>query len=457
MLLSILNDPVRESTEEHRARLAETAFPAPAEPAPEEILEEVAAIRSALGKIRFVISTHPEIMAPLKGDPLTYTLDSADPEKLKAIVDSMQHRAREPIANLLPGTLVLGHNYAAEQLKFVYEKFGIESALHFRNTDAGRAVLYQLALANKDLKQWLTPSDDRSDIAHLAAFLQSQIAEGRDKITLLMPDEWAAIAPWTRRAFAGLHVVTGEKPNLRNYAKDRTILVIQRKGEQHPETAAIKALRNAGYPIAALTFNATAPLSRYMRVMQATAFALSKPAPPAAEAIAIQDPLNHPLWKQLHASPESPKSLGNAISYGAKTEAFVCGEIAFFGDLRYHEDAPAVRKALDNAARLLFRAPLRMPATVCEAPSGLLENNADSFSILIMPAVQNRFALAAYEPDRHIAEFLETKLRYDRQRRPSRAMLVKDLSLESAAALEEFFSLAAESVSPDKHGQIQSR
>ncbi len=456
MLLSILNDPVRASTEEHLARIAEIELPAAPAIAPEAIAEEIAAIRSALGKVRFVVSAYPEIIAPIKGGPLTYTLDSSDPEKLKAIVDSMQHRAHEPIAKLLPSTLVIGHNYATDRLKFVYEKFGLDPAPHFVEIDANRAVLYQLALANKDLKQWLEPVP-HPEAPKLAAFLHAQIEAGRDKITLLLPDEWASIAPWTRRAFEGLHVVAGEKPNLRNYAKDRVILVIQRKGEQHPEAAAIKALRNAGYPIAALTFNATAPLSRYMRFIEDTAFTLKRPFTPQAALPEIDDIAGNPLWKQLHASPESPRTLANAINYGAKTKSFACGEIAFFGDLRYSENGALLRKALDNSARLLFRAPLKMPSTVCEAPSGLLPNNPGTFSILIMPAVQNRFALAQYEPDRHIAEFLGTKLLYDKGRRQSRAILVKDLSLDSIAVLEEFFSQTANQITSESNGQIQSR
>ena len=70
---------------------------------------------------------------------------------------------------------------------------------------------------------------------------------------------------------------------------------------------------------------------------------------------------------------------------------------------------------------------------------------------------QNRFALAQYEPDRHIAEFLATKLALENQRRQARAILVKDLSIESIAVLEEFFSQTAKHISSEPNGQIQSR
>jgi len=465
LLLSILNDPVRASTEEHRARTGAIELPAPPSESPETILAEVAAIRASLGRIRVVISAYPETLGPIKGGPLTYTLDSADPEKLKAIIDDIQHRTHEPIAKLLPSMLVIGHNYATERLKSVYDRFELDATGNFIDLDETRGMLYQLALANKDLKPWLdTPPNPEA--SHLAAFLAAQIEAGRDKITLLLPEAWSSIAGWTRRAFTGLHLSTGEKPNLRHLGKDRVFLVIQRKGEQHPEAAAIKALRNANYPIAALTFNATAQLSHYMRFIEDTAFTLKRPTPndrgvdprPAlTDEILKEGIANNAAWRQLHTSPESPRSLANAINYGAKSHAFTSGEIAFFGDLRYSENAPLLRKALDNAARLLFRSPFKMPAIISEAPSGMLLDRGDRFSILIMPATQNRFALAQYEPERHIAEFLATKLALENQRRQARAILVKDLSVESIAILEEFFSQTAKNISSEPNGQIQSR
>lgn len=460
MLLSILNDPVRASTEEHHARIRAIDLPAPSPESRETILAEVAAIRAAIGRIRIVISAYPETLGPIKGGPLSYTLDSADPEKLKAIVDDMQRRTHEPLVKLLPFTLILGHNYATDRLKSVYSKFELDAAQHFIDVDETQAMLCQLALANKDLKPWLDIPPD-PEASHLAAFLAAQIEAGRDKVTLLLPEAWSSIAGWTRCAFAGLHLITGEKPNLRHLGKDRVLLAIQRKGEQHPEAAAIKALRNANYPIAVVTFNATAQLSRYMRFMEHTAFTLKKPTenPRAAltDEIFNGGVANNVAWKQLHTSPESPRSLANAINYGAKTHAFTSGEVAFFGDLRYSENAPLLRNALDNAARLLFRSPLKMPAIVVEAPSGMLLDRGDRFSILLMPAAQNRFALAQYEPDRQIAEFLATKLALENKHRQARAILVKDLSIESIAVLEEFFSQTAKYISSEPNGQIQSR
>jgi hypothetical protein len=472
LLLSILNDPVRASTEQHLARLRSIELSAPPSESFETIQAEVGAIRSALGRIRFVISAYPEVMSPIRGGPLTYTLDSSDPEKLKAIVDNMQHRAHEPIAQLLPHTLVIGKNYATERLRSIYRKFSIENEANFADIDASRAILYQLALAsqkkNDALKHWLE-CPPQPEAAPLAAFLQAQIESGRDKITLLLPQTWSAAGEWTARAFNGLNLIAGEKPNLRNLGQDRVFIIVQRKGEEHPEAAAIKALRNAQYPAAVLTFNATAPLSRYLQLIEATVTLLNPAADQLAAAreslaakILADGIANNAAWKQLHASPESPKSLANAISYGARSKSFACGEIALFGDLRYSENAALLRKTLDNAARLLFRQPFKMPATICEAPSGMLFGRGDRFSLLICPAVQNRFALAQYEPDRSIAEFLATKQILENHRRQVRAILVKDLSPESIAILAEFLSETAGSIpsgvtSPRKYGQIQSR
>ena len=83
------------------------------------------------------------------------------------------------------------------------------------------------------------------------------------------------------------------------------------------------------------------------------------------------------------------------------------------------------------------------------------------FTILVLSAAQDRFALAAFEPDRHIAQFLATKAALEKKRRLVRAILVKDLSIESLAGLDEFFSQTARNISSGSHqgvhGEIQSR
>ncbi len=496
MLLSLLNDSVRASTDQQLARLAGLEFPpAPAED-PQTITDEVGALRAAIDaahgvRLRFVIWTGPgapDALGILKGGPLTYTLDSADPEKLKGIVDDMQHRAHEPIAKLLPSTLIIGQSIggqsiAAERIAFMYQKFGIDSTPNFITIPPSKAFLYALAFAGRDVKDWidgLTLSEaETAEALKLAAFLHSQGEERRDKFTLLLPESWAAAAVRTRRAFDGINLVVGEKINPRQYhwstdpKQDRVFLVVQRKGEAHPDANAIKNLRNGGFPMAALTFAAKAPLSHYLRFMEATVFALRR-LRTTQVATDTRDELTAEIleearreggidktaaWKALPR--ETPKTLAASIASAAKSRAFSCGEIAFFGDLRYSENGALIRKVLDGAARLIFRTPFKMPAGVCEAPAEMLLGHGGCFTILVLSTAQQRFALAAYEPDHFIAQFLATRAALEKKRRLVRAILVKDLSVESLADLEEFFSQTAKNISsgthPGIHGEIQSR
>jgi hypothetical protein len=82
----------------------------------------------------------------------------------------------------------------------------------------------------------------------------------------------------------------------------------------------------------------------------------------------------------------------------------------------------------------------------------MLAGPGGCFTLLVLSATQNRFALAGFEPDHHIADFLLAKLTLERKHRLVRAILVKDLSAESIAGLVEFFSRTAKNI----HGEIQS-
>jgi hypothetical protein len=491
LLLSILNDSVRASTDLQLARLSGIEFPAAPAPDPQTIIDEVAAIRSAIDaahgvRLRFVIwagAGAPDALGAMKGGPMSYTLDSADPEKLKAIVDDMQHRAHEPIAKLLPSTVVIGESVAAEKILSIYQKFGIDATPNFITIDTSRGYAFALAFANRDLKAWIDGATlteaETADAIGLAAFLHVQSQERRDKITLLLPPTWSAAGVHTRREFDGINLVVGEKPNPRQYHKatepvqDRVFVIVQRKGEADSDANAIKNLRAAGYPMAALTFAAKAPLSHYLQFMECTAFALRRlrtTQPDADPRDALTAEIMEEAkreggiektaaWKALPR--ETPKTLAASISSAARSHAFSCGEIAFFGDLRYSENRVVIHKVLDAGARLLFRTPFKMPAGVVEAPGEMLIGHGGCFTILVLSAAQDRFALAAFEPDRHIAQFLATKVALEKKRRLVRAILVKDLSIESLAGLDEFFSQTARNLSSGSHqgvhGEIQSR
>jgi glucose-6-phosphate isomerase len=273
----------------------------------------------------------------LKGGPMFYSLDSTDPEKLKAIIEDMQQRAQEPIAKLLPATLVVGMAMGMtsyepvvnlEKLAGLYDKFGIDSKPNFiymtlpgsvldrfagprgyrriplqpddDNTTAGRhsapltrGSLYPLSFAGRDLKEWIAGSfltdSEIADALKLASFLHAQGEAGRDKVTLFLPKSWLGASLWTKQDVEeslgksealGIKIVIGEKFNGRIYRKpkdphqDRVFLAVQRKGESHPEGPGITALRGAGYPMALLTFPGKAPLSSYMQFLHYVVFAL---------------------------------------------------------------------------------------------------------------------------------------------------------------------------------------
>jgi len=514
-----------------------------------EVAEIRERIRATHGtNIRFVIwagmggsmegKTAYNAIGLLRGGPLLYSLDSTDPEKLKSIVDDMQQRAKEPIAKLLPATLVVGMALGMtsyepvvnlEKLAGLYDKFKIDSTANFiyltlpgslldqfagprgyrrvplqlddDNTTAGRhsapmtrGSLYPLALAGRDLQEWMSGAllsdEEIAEAFKLAAFLHAQGEAGRDKVTLLLPKSWAPIALWTKQDFEeslgkseaiGIKIVIGESFNGRIYRKpkdprqDRVFLAVQRKGEAHPEGKGITALRGAGYPMAALTFAAKAPLSHYMQFMHYVVFGLAylrrmnfvtQPAVELyktisseifAEAKAAGGIGETKAWKSLGAgkrwhgvvAPETPESLARAIGEAARAGKIEYGELTFFGDTRYSEDGRAMLKTLETAAQRVFRVKLQMPADVYEGPAmnhsyhEMIIGHGRCFSIVLLTLEQARYATAGYEPDYHMAQFLGTKLALERRRRLVRAILVKDLSPASLSVLERFFTETA--------------
>jgi glucose-6-phosphate isomerase len=514
-----------------------------------EIDEIRAAIRAAHGtSLRFVIwagmggsiedKTAYHDTGLLKGGPMFYSLDSTDPGKLKAIVEDLQHRAGEPIARLLPATLVVGMAMGMtsyepvvnlEKLAGLYDKFKIDSTANFicmtlpgsvldqfagtrgyrriplqlddRNSTAGRhsapltrGSLYPLALAGRDLREWIAGTFlTEAEIAEafkLAAFLHAQGEAGRDKVTLLLPESWNGTALWTKQDFEeslgkseaiGIKIVIGERYNARYYRKasdprqSRLFVAVQRKGEAHPDGTGITALRGAKYPLAVQTLAGRAPLSRYMQFMHHVVLGIgylrtmnfvTQPAVELYKSIAAEiyeeaksagGIRETKAWKSLGAGRrwrgavalESPESLARAIRESVQADRIGYGEITFFGDMRYSAEGRAMHRVLENAARRVFRLRLKMPVDVCEGPAmnhsyhEMIIGHGRCFSIVILSQEQTRFTLAAYEPDYHMAQFLATRLALERKGRVVRAILVKDLSPESLHALGEFFSEAA--------------
>lgn len=274
----------------------------------------------------------------LKRGPRCYVLDSADPGKLKYILEDMQKRSRLPLADLLRSTLVVGMAMGMtsfepvvnlEKLHALYQTHRIDSQPNFLymtlpgslldqfgrqqgyrrvelqldngNTTAGRhsgpltrGSLYPLGLARMDLRAWMEATfltgQDISAAWRLAAFIHAQGEGGRDKLTLLLPKAWAGAALWTKQDFEeslgkredlGLKIVIGEKPKLANYRsrrdprQDRAFLAVEIKGSPEGAARKIALLRRAGYPLAALTFPRGACLATYMQFVHYVVFGVA--------------------------------------------------------------------------------------------------------------------------------------------------------------------------------------
>ena len=207
----------------------------------------------------------------LKRGPRCYVLDSADPGKLKAVLDDIERRSSLSISSVLRSALVVGtsagmNSYEAvvslQKLANLYERHRIDARAHFLSMAAdgslldclarergyrraslqfdgavpgrysgplARRSLYPLALARVELGPWIRNAclseNDISTAWRLASFLHAQGGAGRDKVTLLMPKDWAGAAMWTKHSFEealgqseelGLKIVLCAKPRLGN-------------------------------------------------------------------------------------------------------------------------------------------------------------------------------------------------------------------------------------------------
>ena len=128
------------------------------------------------------------------------------------------------------------------------------------------------------------------------------------------------------------------------------------------------------------------------------------------------------------------------------------GELTFFGDTRYCPRGRLLRRSLDRAAERLFRSRLRMPVDVYEGPAmnhsyhEMIIGHGKCLSTVLFSEKQEQIAAAGYGAEYHSAQFLSTKLALEQRGRPVVAIVLKDLSDRSLAALDEFFRLAANRV-----------
>lgn len=531
---------------------------------PQQVLDEVAAIRTRIHEthgapLRFLIwagmggsaedKSAYNAAGLLDGGPRCYVLDSTDPAKLKSILDDMVRRSRLELAAALKRTLVVGMAMGMtsyepvvnlEKLAILYDKFKIDSRPNFvymtlpgslldrfaskrgyrkielqldgANSTAGRhsspltrGSLYPLALAGVDLREWIAGaqlSEEDIELAwRLSAFFEAQGTAGRDKVTLMLPREWAGAALWTKQDFEeslgkserlGIKVVIGERIKLAHYyspkdpLQDRVFLVIQRKGLVGPDAQKVALLRRSGYPVAAVTFPPRATLSAYMQFIHYVVFGIAylrdmnfvtQPSVELYKAITNRlysaaqraggiahakewrnflDAKDQARWRgvvtlRYDKAPHdgrgsTPPEIYAAILrrlFGARAAEY--GELTFFGDTRYSPQGRSVRKLLDRAAERLFRARLKVPADVYEGPAmnhsyhEMIIGHGKCFSTVLLSENAESLPAADYDADYHRAQFLATQMALAERNRPVASITLQDLEERSLEALEEFF------------------
>jgi glucose-6-phosphate isomerase len=436
----------------------------------------------------------------LRRGPRFYALDSTDPQKLKSIIEDIQKLSGLQLPEILKSTLVVGQALGMTsyepvvnltKLAGLYDKFSIDSRPNFiyltlpgsildqfagprgyeriplqldnGNSTSGRASspltrgsLLPLALAGADLNEWMAATnltDEEIETAwKLSAFIHAQGLKGRDKFSLLLPKSWYAAGLWTKQDLEeslgkseelGLKIVINDKPRLRNVSDDRGFLVIQLKGEAHPDAVAITAIRHAKLPVAIVTFPGKTPVSKYMQFVHYVVGGLgylrkmnfvTQPGVELYKAIAAEIfAAGNQAELLSHLSRPEPKLLANQLKQLAARHAIEYAEFTYFGDTRYSEDGIAMRRLLNRAADLTFRSRLKMPVDVYEGPAmnhsfhEMIIGHGKCFSIVLAARKQAQFAVANYHADYHMAQFLATKQALEQRGRQVLAFLVDDL------------------------------
>jgi glucose-6-phosphate isomerase len=479
-----------------------------------------------------------------------YVLDSTDPAKLKYILADMQKRSRRPLQDLLASTLVVAMAMGAtsfepvlnlEQLAKLYEKNGVDSTANFvymtlpgslleqfaarrgyrrvelqldgGNSTAGRhsgpltrGSLYPLALCGNQLVPWIAAThlapEEIDGAWKLAAFLHAQGLAGRDKVTLTLPGAWCAAALWTKQDFEeslgkdeelGIKIVIDEKIRLPNYRppkdqrQDRAFVAVHRKSEKLAEAEKVAMVRRVGYPLASVTFDRGACLSRYLQFIHYTVFGVAwlrgvnfvtQPNVELYKSLAnrIYEKAKRAGgvektsdWNQLRNSAAQRKWIGGvtlhwgnreyeagdnataAAIYASILSGLIAqrrveyGELTFFGDTRYAPQGRALRKTLGRAAETLFRSRLRMPADVYEGPAvnhsyhEMIIGHGRCFSTILLAEKSETVPGVDYSADYHRAQFLATIRALEQRGRDVVAITLRDLEPKTLQALERFF------------------
>ncbi len=490
----------------------------------------------------------------LRRGPRVYVLDSTDPAKLKSILADVERRSRVPLAQALKSTLVVGMAMGMtsyepvvnlEKLATLYERYKLDSRPNFLymtlpnslldkagkkrgfrrvelqcdggNSTAGRhsgpltrGSLYPLGFCGVDLQEWIAGtvlSRGSIDMAlQLACFLDTQARSGRNKVTLLLPKEWAGAGIWTKQDFEeslgkredfGLKIVTGERTKLANFyppkspTQDRCFFAVQVRGYPNSEAQKIAALRRAGYPVAVLTMPAPS-LAAYMQFIHYVVFGIAwlermnfvtQPAVELYKSITNRlfgeaergDGIESTReWTNLKDSPCRARWRGGVTLHYSRLDGAIdtdgkdaasCyaailhslaaersieyGELTFFGDTRYSPAGRSMRKVLDRAGEQVFRTALKMPVDIHEGPEmnhsyhEMVIGHGRALSTVLLSEAAEELKEANYTADYHRAQFLATQMALAERGRHVVAITVRDLSAPTLAALAEFFSQTA--------------
>jgi glucose-6-phosphate isomerase len=376
----------------------------------------------------------------------------------------------------LPGSLVDKFAESRGATRVGVQLDGENSTAGRHSGPLTRGSIYPLALAGFDLERWIAgaqlSSEDIQSAWRLAAFLHAQGAAGRDKVNLLLPKSWAGADLWTKQNFEeslgkseeiGIKIVIGERTNLRHLhpaddpKQDRAFLAVQLRGEPHPNADALSELRRHHYPVAAVTFPRNAPLSTWMQFVHNVVFGLgylrnmnfvTQPSVELYKAVAadIYRDGSNAEWNAISASQKqwTPERFADAL-LKARRKGASYAELTFFGDLRYQENGPAVRRLLDTSADRVFRSPFKMPVDVYEGPAmnhsyhEMNIGHGGGFSVLVTSSRQATFPAAKQTPDYHKAQFVATKTALERRGRAVVPLLIRDLERDSLESLERFF------------------
>jgi len=273
----------------------------------------------------------------LRGGVRVYLLDSTDPAKLQGILKEITRHGEE-LPQALRKTLVVGMAMGMtsyepvlnlEKLHLLFQKNGVASESNFLymtlpgslldqfagprgyrrvelqpdndNTTAGRhsgpltrGSLYPLALNGVDLPGWIEAAvlseNEIEDAFRMAAFLHANGVESREKVCLMLPEEWRGAGIWTKQDFEeslgksdalGVKIfpgtALGPAPRVpaRDSDQDHVFWAVQVGDRHNPDAGVVKDLRQQGYPLAILNLEEPAALPRYMQWVHYVVFGLA--------------------------------------------------------------------------------------------------------------------------------------------------------------------------------------